>query len=175
LSKSQWLLFAYVATFGVINILWILHHHLFEHIVSAKFVDDLWTRFLNGHFCVFVALIPFSFSLVTTYAIEPATKRSHGRFDINPDPDAAKTACAFAGLILMFASLCLLGILIHHSLATETRVDTMVVLRFCIVPFVSLLTVVFNVSGASDVLLWPVVGIPLIFFSLRLLRWKLAT
>ncbi len=173
-GRYKWLVIAYVLSFMTINVLWMLHNYLFQRIVKASHIVDGWTLFLNGHFCLMVSLMPFAWSLVTDYAIEPVTKhkidptKKSKRF--NPDEDAAATAVVFLCCIMYLASACLAGILIHHTwLQRRKRPLRRDIFFFLLIPIVSFSTALVAAYGEEQMYLCLLFLVPFPFLAVRTL------
>jgi len=66
--------FAYVVSFLVLGIFWINHHFMFEHIERS----NSRLAWINILFLMFVALIPFSTSMLGRYRLEQVTAIAYG-------------------------------------------------------------------------------------------------
>ncbi|GBG25182.1 Endosomal/lysomomal potassium channel TMEM175 [Hondaea fermentalgiana] len=183
-AHDKLLLISYLISFFVLHVFHSQHTACFETLTSG--VTDLGIQLLNAHFGVFVGMLPFAFSLVTEFAIEPISENRikpwHAKHKITPDEAAAKTACAFAGVILLLASLCLLGLLFRATWLCPTGTSRWPVkgevLRFSVVPVLSLALVISLSLGASEALfLWAALILPLIIAAAKLAKetWALSS
>mmetsp|Transcript_30966 Transcript_30966/g.49682 ORF Transcript_30966/g.49682 Transcript_30966/m.49682 type:complete len:505 (-) Transcript_30966:3756-5270(-) len=172
-ERRKWLLMAYILTFLSVNMLWVLHHHLFEKIINEASAGDSWTRIVNGHFCICVSFIPFTFSLLVDYAIEPLTKHKldpfspHGRAD--PDEDAARTATIFACMMLFGASTCLFLLLIHHQWKSNTKkpITNLDYARFLLIPVATFISIAVLAARVNELVVVPIIVLPLAFLFVR--------
>jgi len=156
-KKRNLMILAYIVSFVIINLHWTLHHYLFDKVVLSASLQDFQSQFLNGHFCVFVAMLPFAFNLVTEYAIEPFTEEHlnpQKHHEVNPDENAARTALLFAGTVLTLSSLCLLGLLVFHRLRKMQWPSLLELLRFSLMPLGTAAATTAFVAGLERALFW---------------------
>lgn len=174
-ARGRLLMISYVSTFVVLNILHAQHHAIFDSITQN--VSDLYIQMLNAHFCVLVGMLPFGFTLVSQFAIQPLSESYFQTFlferktKITPDQDAAATACTFAGVILLLTSTCLLGLYIRSVMLEQKTPSIADIVRFSIVPLFCLAVVISLALGADEVIfLWTVLLLPVIVIVTKHVR-----
>jgi uncharacterized membrane protein len=106
-SRDAALLGTYAMSFCLLGILWHMHSLVLQLHEDAP--DSVVLNVGNFAFLCAIALIPYSFTLVATFAVKPVAHlvdpRTFPLPDLHsPDPHAARTACLFALCLLLAAS-----------------------------------------------------------------------